>query len=280
MNVSMQDAFNLGWKLAAVLQGRSPAELLKTYNSERQAIARELIEFDKEWAAMLSAPLKSETNPDGVDPADVQAYFTKSGRYTAGTATYYTQSLLTGRSTSQDLARGFPIGYRFHSAPALRVADAKPVQLGHAALADGRWRLYVFADAQNPQEDGSKVAALCDFLVHSPQSPIVRFTPKGGDIDSVIDVRAVVQQSHRDVRLQGMPGLLLPRKGRYGLIDYEKLFSADTEAGENIFEMREIDRASGCIVIVRPDQYVAHVLALDAFDELSDFFAGFMLDQA
>src|ERR1700745_1321542 len=31
MNVSMQDAFNLGWKLISVLQGRSDADLLRTY---------------------------------------------------------------------------------------------------------------------------------------------------------------------------------------------------------------------------------------------------------
>ena len=35
MNVSMADTYNLGWKLAAVLQGRSPASLLHTYNHER-----------------------------------------------------------------------------------------------------------------------------------------------------------------------------------------------------------------------------------------------------
>lgn len=40
MNVSMQDSFNLGWKLAAVLQKRSAPELLHSYSSERQAIAR------------------------------------------------------------------------------------------------------------------------------------------------------------------------------------------------------------------------------------------------
>jgi len=72
----------------------------------------------------------------------------------------------------------------------------------------------------------------------------------------------------------------LPRKGRHGLIDYEKLFSAHTEGGTDIYDARDIDRAAGCVVIVRPDQYVAHVLTLDAFDELSEFFAGFMLDQA
>jgi phenol 2-monooxygenase len=31
------------------------------------------------------------------------------------------------------------------------------------------------------------------------------------------------------------------------------------------------------MVVVRPDQYVAHVLPLDARGELADFFAGFLL---
>ena len=56
MNVSMQDAFNLGWKLAAVLRKRSAPSLLHTYSAERQAMAKELIDFDREWAAILAPP--------------------------------------------------------------------------------------------------------------------------------------------------------------------------------------------------------------------------------
>lgn len=48
----------------------------------------------------------------------------------------------------------------------------------------------------------------------------------------------------------------------YGLCDYEKVFCADLKRGEDIFEMRGIDRAAGCVVIVRPDQYVGHILPL------------------
>jgi len=40
MNVAMQDAFNLGWKLASVLDGRVKPELLRTYSAERHAIAQ------------------------------------------------------------------------------------------------------------------------------------------------------------------------------------------------------------------------------------------------
>ena len=157
MNVSMQDTFNLGWKLAAVLEGRSPESLLDTYSAERQAIAQDLIDFDKEWSAIMASPPKDPANPDagGLDPAELQEYFVRSGRYTAGVATRYAPSSLTGAATHQHLAEGYTIGMRFHSAPVIRLADAKPIQLGHVARADGRWRLYAFADSAGPADPGS-----------------------------------------------------------------------------------------------------------------------------
>ena len=92
----------------------------------------------------------------------------------------------------------------------------------------------------------------------------------------MIDLRAVFQESHRELRLEEMPALLLPRKGRYGLRDYEKIFCPDPKAAD-IFDLRSVDRKRGCMIVVRPDQYVAQVLPLDAFAELTEFFDGFML---
>jgi phenol 2-monooxygenase (NADPH) len=54
MNVSMQDAFNLGWKLASVLRKRCSPSLLHTYSAERRTIAKELIDFDREWAGLIA----------------------------------------------------------------------------------------------------------------------------------------------------------------------------------------------------------------------------------
>jgi phenol 2-monooxygenase (NADPH) len=279
MNVSLQDAFNLGWKLASVLEGRAGPELLRTYSVERLAIAKRLIDFDKEWSKIMASPPKDPMRPElgGVDPQELQAYFVKSGRYTAGVATHYAPStVLTAEPTHQHLARGFTIGMRFHSAPVLRLADAKPVQLGHAARADGAWRIYAFADA-----DGSRLGRLAAFLADSPDSPIRRFTPIGAevDIDSVIDLRAVFQQGHLELEVGQLPAILLPRKGCFGLVDYEKVYCPDLRRGPDIFDLRGIDRAQGAMVIVRPDQYVANVLALDAHGELGAFFARFLLDR-
>jgi NADPH-dependent dioxygenase len=46
MNCCMQDAFNLGWKLALVLKGYAKRELLDTYEAERRPVAEQVI-----WAA-------------------------------------------------------------------------------------------------------------------------------------------------------------------------------------------------------------------------------------
>jgi phenol 2-monooxygenase len=104
-----------------------------------------------------------------------------------------------------------------------------------------------------------------------------KYTPAGEDIDAVIDVRAVFQQGHREVAIEAMPSFLLPRKGRHGLRDYEKIFCADLRDGRDIFTLRGIDREQGCMVVVRPDQFVAHVLPLDGAAQLAAFFDGFMI---
>jgi len=280
MNVSMQDGFNLGWKLVAVMKGLASPQLLATYSSERRAIAQDLIDFDREWAAMFSARPKdaNEADSDGVDPSEFQRYFARKLRFTAGMETRYRPSIIQGEPKWQDLAKGFVIGMRFHSAPAIRLADARLLQLGHAVKADARWRLFVFADKENPASGSSRARALCEFLAGSPSSPLARYAPDEADVDSVIDVRAVFQQGHRTLRIEDMPALLLPRKGCYGLRDYEKTFCADLRSGCDVFDLRGVDRG-GCMVVVRPDQYVAHVLPLDAHDELVAFFAGFMIDQ-
>lgn len=279
MNVSMQDAFNLGWKLAAVLRGLAAPELLRTYSDERRAVAQELIDFDHELAAMFSAPPKNPADPDsdGVDPADLQRYLAQHLRFTAGIETRYGASIICAVPTWQQLATGLPVGKRFHSAPVIRLADARLLQIGHIARADGRWRLYVFAAAEDLGAPSSRLHALCAFLTASPRSPIRRFTSPDADIDAFIDLRAIFQQDHRELDLAAMPSLLLPGKGRYGLHDYEKMFCSDRRPGQDIFDLRGIDRDRGCIVIARPDQYVAHILPLDAYDALAGFFDGFML---
>ena len=266
MNVSMQDGFNLGWKLGAVLEGRSPEGLLATYSAERQVVAQDLIDFDKEWSTLMARKPEEFDNPD-----DLTAFFIRTAEFPAGFMTHYAPSMIIGDTVHQALAEGFTVGKRFKSAPVLRVADANPVHLGHHARADGRWRIYAFADAA-----GTEMARWGEWLGNAAESPLVRFTPAGAEPDSVFDVKVIYQRDHSEIDLADVPSAFFPRVGPFGLVDYEKVYAADPR--EDIFDARGIDR-SGAIVVVRPDQYVAQVLPLDVTDKLAAFFAQSLLDR-
>lgn len=292
MNVSMNDTFNLGFKLAHVLRGQAHAKLLHTYSEERQAIAQLLIDFDREISRQFAAKPKirpngtstseeaAENDKDAVDPAVFQEYFIRQGRFMAGVETLYKPSLITSSLTEhQNLASGFQIGTRFHSAQVVRLADAKPVHLGHVMKADGRWRIVLFGSKEPPLASGSGIIRTCNWLQHVL---IPRFTPKKTDIDSIFDVRAVFQQKRHELDVGALPEVLLPHKGRYGIQDYEKVFTDEPSYGfgfGDIYNKRGIDRDQGAMVVVRPDQYVSAVLPLGRVggEEIERLLGGFMM---
>ncbi|MBY6058212.1 FAD-dependent monooxygenase [Leisingera daeponensis] len=273
MNVSMGDTFNLGWKLAHVLTGRSDPELLHSYSAERRLEAERLIETDHKWARIMSAP-PSQSELDGSEMPRFQKQFIENLEFTGGLAVRYEPSRIIAKEAQQPLATGLIIGKRFHSAPVLRLADAKPMQLGHAAEADGRWRIYAFAGRDDNGTSGGAIHKLCAYLNSHPASPVRRYTRADEDLDALIDLRAIFQQDFKALNFEDMPPLLRPAKGRYGLHDFEKIFCTDHMLGQDIYAMRGIDRAQGCMIVVRPDQYVAHILPLDGVAALSAFFDG------
>jgi phenol 2-monooxygenase len=265
MNVSMQDGFNIGWKLGHVLEGRSPESLLSTYTAERQVIAQNLIDFDRTWSSMMAKKPEEFENPQ-----ELADFYVRTAEFPAGFMTEYTESMIVGAPKHQALATGFPVGKRFKSARAARICDTNPLHLGHLAAADGRWRIYVFADAAKPGTPDSTLAKFADWLATDPASPVVA-TPDGLDRNAWFDVKVVYQQDHRSFDLNDVPAVFKPQVGEFGLNDLENVFG--TLADDDIFAERGIDR-DGVVVVVRPDQYVADVLPLAATDELGAFFAG------
>lgn len=273
MNVSMQDALNLGWKLVQVLSCDADPALLSTYSDERQACAKDLINFDHELAYVFSGK-------NDVEPAYFENFFKKAGRYMAGVAIQYEPSLIIAADGEcrQELATGFPIGKRFHSEEVLRINDARRIHLGHTMPADARWRLLIFTgDDFGPS---SEAMQLCQWLQQDTASPVVRFTPPRADVDSLIDVKAVFSSLHTAVDLNSLPSILWPAKGKHGLRDYEKIFCDRGTTAKipmpSIYATRGISRRAGCMVVVRPDQHVSAVFPLDAQDDVGRFFERIM----
>ena len=66
MNTGVQDAHNLAWKLAAVLDGRAGIELIDTYEAERRPVGRS----NCEWSARNAAGLAQVIGPGAARQAD------------------------------------------------------------------------------------------------------------------------------------------------------------------------------------------------------------------
>jgi phenol 2-monooxygenase len=263
MNVSMGDTFNLGWKLISVLLGYSDRTLLHTYSEERQKTAQALIDFDHEWSRAVSK--KSDLALS--EMPTVQRKFLEGGKFTAGLTVKYQPSILTQNDEFQNLAKGFSIGERFHSAMVDRLADAKPMQLGHVQNFGYRWTLFIFAP-QDKELRSTQLQSTLDSLEQEDRSPIRKSSIIGLDPDQLLDLRIIYPENFRELEYSDMHSVLKPRKGKYGLVDYEKVFCAQKGINSNIFDLREVNRTKGAMVLVRPDQYVSTVLPLDATTEL------------
>lgn len=60
MNTALLEGQNLGWKLGLVLRGDARPEILSTYASERHAVAKQLIDMDRQLVC-LYAGLEQQT---------------------------------------------------------------------------------------------------------------------------------------------------------------------------------------------------------------------------
>jgi len=275
MNVSIHDAFNLGWKLSSVLLKRANHSILNTYNMERRAVAKNLIKLDKDFAKLVTGNEGKNNYSKKNSSRDIKHYFEKQTGFIAGTSIQYPSSFLTKRNSKyQNLAKGFKIGERFHSNKVKRLADGRILHLGHINKADIRWRLFIFCNNSNPFKKQSKLQKLIEFIYESKNSPIIKYTPKNVDIDSIIDVVTVFQHKN-EVSIEQMDDFFTPKKGKYQLRDYEKIYTSIPQ--NDIFKTRAINQREGCILIVRPDQHIANILSLGSYNTLTSFFKSIML---
>ena len=67
----LQDAANLGWKLAAQVQGWAPDGLLDTYESERRPVAERVVMHTQAQSALTAPGVEPPIGAPRGDPADV-----------------------------------------------------------------------------------------------------------------------------------------------------------------------------------------------------------------
>lgn len=222
MNVSLQDGYNIGWKLGAYLAGQASVELVKTYVDERQGTAAELIAFDRAWAKLFKTEGGGEANQQQPqqDASYVRDRFVQAGRYTAGQAYKYGKSIIVWPPPPKEAAVNgkemtttttqLVVGMRFPSAQVVRYSDAKAVQLLSLVQSDGRWRVVVFAGDLVRRQD---VRAQLETVDASLTALVRGLTPAGADVDSVVECLLVVQAKRTDMKLEHIPGVFKPVTG-------------------------------------------------------------------
>ncbi len=72
-NTSVQDAFNLAWKLAAVLKGQAGDALLDTYSAERAPVAKQIVTRANQSIAEFGPIFGALGMDGGVDYAKIKA---------------------------------------------------------------------------------------------------------------------------------------------------------------------------------------------------------------
>lgn len=60
LNLGVQDAFNLGWKLAAAVNGWAPEGLLDTYETERRPVAAHVLDNTRAQSELMSGDIGSQ----------------------------------------------------------------------------------------------------------------------------------------------------------------------------------------------------------------------------
>jgi phenol 2-monooxygenase len=219
MNVSLQDGYNIGWKLGAVLSGLAPRSLLSTYVSERSKTAADLIAFDRELTALFNRKEEFE--------GEFAEYFRRSGRYMAGFPEGYGESMITvGKSE----VKGITVGMRFTSAQVIRFCDCKAVQLQSVLRSTGAWRVVVFAGDVNDEGHrlrleevrtassiSSEACANGGQLATYLEKITKRFTPTGQHIDSVIEPVLVLSSKFLETEQESIPDYFWPESGKYGI---------------------------------------------------------------
>jgi phenol 2-monooxygenase len=275
MNMSLQDGYNIGWKLASVLTGRAGPDLLQTYDLERQKTAADLIDFDRYFTKLFSTAAKDEVSPEMFAEG-----FIKSGKYTAGLTTAYSDSMITSADEKgSTLATNIVVGMRFPSAQVVRFCDAKAMQLAKALPSDGRWRVVVFAGDIGTSMASSRLLKLAEYL---RSGPVRKYTRHGADIDSFLEPLVVLSGRRVDFEQEMIPDYFWPETGKWKIRDLHKTFVDDMSYNSGhgqALKTYGVDPENGAIVIVRPDQYVSKIVAFEHMEDIGTFFEGWCLPQ-
>ncbi|RWA13948.1 hypothetical protein EKO27_g1128 [Xylaria grammica] len=267
MNVSMQDAYNLGWKLGGVIKGQLDPSILSTYETERRPVAQLLIDIDTVLAENLS-------NKDRTSTLDVDAAYKKIRAFNSGANICYKPSAIVASLDSIPLTN-LPLGMRIPSHPIFNLASALPVDLQGLFRSNGLWRLLIFGGDVTNEAQLRRVNTLGAAL-----SPVVnRFKTTKPGAPFLVPLLLIWARCDQ-MELSDFHEVFFPFDAKLGH-DYGRIYA--DPPGVNLARSGsahvafDVSVGKGCMLLVRPDQCISWVGELDDVAGLEKFLGGIFL---
>ncbi|KAH1901220.1 hypothetical protein KXW12_001247 [Aspergillus fumigatus] len=275
MNVSMQDAYNLGWKLGGVLRGQLRPSVLATYESERRPVAQDLIKLDTSMGRVLAGETMSET------PEVLQVY-EQLRNYGSGANICYSPNILVAspQQSQQHLAAHLRLGMRFPSHPVVNLASAITMESQSLLPSNGSWRLWAFA--------GNVVACPAQLKrVNSLGEKLCALTARLAALQMLstpfLEILLLYKGRVEEMEVSDFHPIFTRRTPQAKSWDHRRIFADPPLYAANggllpttAHAKYGIDDARGCMVVIRPDQCVAWIGELEDERGLEEYFDRFV----
>ncbi|KAI1391801.1 FAD binding domain-containing protein [Hypoxylon trugodes] len=264
MNVSMQDTFNLGWKLGSVITGVASPKILSTYNDERHHVAKTLIDLDKEMTGFYS-------NGPSKESEDYQSFRDCFSRFLSGVAISYGPNALIADRSEQGLTEEVRLGQRLPSHKVVCNAEGNLVHLSDFFPSNGAWRILIFAGDVGSQSQFD--------IVQKIGASLEKFVNQFSSFNNPIIEVFLIHAGTRDFNILDLHPVYHPWNDKLGW-DYWKVFSDDVgdfEPCRSPYEMYGVDKQRGCMVVLRPDQHVSFIGPLADFDNIQRFLSNVLI---
>lgn len=289
MNISMQDGFNIGWKVGLVASGAAHPRILQTYHDERHHLAGLLLEFDRRWSKHFTDEAKPPAD-DVPDKTESMMQVVETFQdFADGIKAFYGDSPLVCKNSSQEkhsAARNLVPGERVPPVKVRMQAEGNNLWTTRLLESSGQFKLVILAGDIRESSQKQRLEKLSLFLsckdVPSP-SPLSRYVSIHDRFPSPVDVVTIHSAPWAESEFFEFPEALRPMDTVMGW-SYNKIWCDDYchwdhECDGKAYEKWGVDRARGAVFVVRPDQYLGWVGEFEDIEAATSYFDGFLIQK-